>query len=129
MNPWPFREDLLQTLKDLTPAFLRFPGGCYVEGDWMANSFRWKDSVGRTESRPGHLNAVWGYWSTDGLGLFEYMQLAEELDAEPIWVINNGVAHGDSASGCCVWWGRERRGRNPAGMGRGRWLAVGCDGK
>ena len=39
---------------------------------------------------------VWGYWSTDGLGLFEYMQLAEELKTEPVWVINNGVAHADS---------------------------------
>ena len=42
---------------------------------------------------------VWGYWSTDGLGLFEYMQLAEELNTEPVWVINNGVAHADSESG------------------------------
>ncbi len=39
---------------------------------------------------------MWGYWSTDGLGLFEYMLLAEQLKTEPIWVINNGVAHADS---------------------------------
>lgn len=39
---------------------------------------------------------MWGYWSTDGLGLFEYMLLVEELQTEPVWVINNGVAHGDS---------------------------------
>ncbi len=47
---------------------------------------------------------MWGYWSTDGLGLFEYMLLAEELGTEPIWVINNGVAHGDSErkGGLCV---------------------------
>ncbi len=46
---------------------------------------------------------MWGYWSTDGLGLFEYMMLAEELGAEPVWVINNGVAHSDSESVCvCV---------------------------
>lgn len=47
------------------------------------------------------LGAVWGYWSTDGLGLFEYMLLAEELGAEPVWVINNGVAHGDSECSAC----------------------------
>ena len=51
----------------------------------------------RHHPAPAHPRAgVWGYWSTDGLGLFEYMLLAEELGAEPIWVVNNGVAHGDS---------------------------------
>ena len=47
---------------------------------------------------------VWGYWSTDGLGLFEYMLLVEELHTEPIWVVNNGVAHGDSEFVGCVGW-------------------------
>lgn len=54
-NPWPFRADLLQALKDLRPAFLRFPGGCYVEGDWMSNAFRWKKALGPNEKRPGHM--------------------------------------------------------------------------
>ena len=79
--------------------FLRFPGGCYIEGDRLANRFYWKASIGALEGRPGHLNGQWGYWSTDGLGLYEYMQLAEELDTEPVWVINNGVAHADSTRG------------------------------
>lgn len=61
----------------------------------MRNRFNWKHAIGRNEERPGHYN-LWGYWSTDGLGLFEYMLLAEELRAEPVWVLNNGVAHGDS---------------------------------
>jgi alpha-N-arabinofuranosidase len=96
LNPWPFREDLLGLLRDLRPAFIRLPGGCYVEGDWMRNAFRWKPSVGANEARPGHYNGVWGYWSTDGMGIFELMQLAQELSAEAVWVVNNGVAHGDS---------------------------------
>ena len=58
-------------------SFLRFPGGCYVEGDWLRNAVRWKESVGAVEARTGHLNGVWGYWSSDGLGVFEYMQLCE----------------------------------------------------
>lgn len=103
MNPWPFRADLLGALKALQPAFLRFPGGCYIEGDWMRNAYRWKDSLGRNEERSGHMNGVWGYWSTDGLGLFEYMLLVEELRTEPIWVVNNGVAHGDSIRAADVW--------------------------
>lgn len=40
---------------------MRFPGGCYVEGDWMRNAFRWKDSVGPNEERPGHMNGGWGH--------------------------------------------------------------------
>lgn len=102
-NPWPFRDDLLGALKALDPAFVRFPGGCYVEGDVMSNAFRWKNTLGKYEERPGHMNGVWGYWSTDGLGLFEYMLLVEELQAEAVWVINNGVAHGDSVPASQVW--------------------------
>eukprot|EP00887_Chlorella_sp_A99_P005257 scaffold1.g5257.t1 len=101
-NPWPFRQDLLEALKALKPAFMRFPGGCYIEGDWLRNAFYWKQAVGANEARPGHMNGVWGYWSTDGLGLFEYMLLVEELGTEPVWVINNGVAHGDSVRGADV---------------------------
>jgi hypothetical protein len=94
-TPYPFRADLLQRLKDLAPAFLRIPGGCFVEGDKLANAFRWKPTVGPAETRPGHWN-LWGYRATDGLGIFEYLLLAEELGARPIWVINAGVAHADS---------------------------------
>ena len=46
--------------------FLRFPGGCYVEGVVMANGFYWKPTVGPLEQRPGHWNGMWQYWSTDG---------------------------------------------------------------
>ncbi|KFM27338.1 Alpha-L-arabinofuranosidase 1 [Auxenochlorella protothecoides] len=103
VNPWPFRADLLGALKALKPAFMRFPGGCYIEGDHLVNRFNWKDSIGPLEERSGHMNGVWGYWSTDGLGLFEYMQLAEALDTEPVWVINNGVAHADSVPASDIW--------------------------
>jgi len=98
INPWPFRQDLLDSLKDLDPAFIRLPGGCYVEGDVLKHAFLWKNSLGPWEGRPGHYN-LWGYWSTDGLGIFEYFQLVEELKAEPVWVINNGVSHDESITG------------------------------
>ncbi len=46
---------------------MRFPGGCYVEGgDHLANRPKWKEALGPIEKRPGHANANWGYWSTDG---------------------------------------------------------------
>ncbi|KAK9747959.1 hypothetical protein RND81_02G026600 [Saponaria officinalis] len=91
-----FRKDLMKMLLNLKPRFLRFPGGCYVEGTTLANAFRWKETVGPWEERPGHLGDVWNYWSDDGLGYLEYLQLAEDLGAEPVWVINNGFSHTDS---------------------------------
>lgn len=42
----------------LAPRFLRFPGGCYVEGDWLRGAFRWKDTLGRNKERPGHHNSM-----------------------------------------------------------------------
>jgi len=50
-------------------------GGCYVEGDYLRNAFRWKDTVGPWEERPGHYGDVWNYWSDDGFGFFEGLQV------------------------------------------------------
>ena len=53
---------------NLICSFLRFPGGCYVEGgDWLKDRFQWKQSLGPAVDRPGHYNEIWGYWSTDGV--------------------------------------------------------------
>ncbi|XP_074284523.1 alpha-L-arabinofuranosidase 1-like [Silene latifolia] len=91
-----FRKDLAEMLVNLKPRFLRFPGGCYVEGNTLANAFRWKETVGPWQERPGHRGDVWNYWSDDGLGYLEYLQLAEDLGAEPVWVINNGFGLQDA---------------------------------
>ncbi|CDP14338.1 unnamed protein product [Coffea canephora] len=90
-----FRQDLFQMLADLRPRFIRFPGGSYVEGEWLRNSFQWKVTVGPWEERPGHFNDVWQYWTDDGLGLFEFLQLAEDLGSLPIWVFNTGISLND----------------------------------
>lgn len=90
-----FRSDLVQMLVDIKPRFIRFPGGCFVEGEWLRNAFRWKETVGPWEERPGHFGDVWKYWTDDGLGHFEFFQLAEDIGAAPIWVFNNGISHND----------------------------------
>ncbi|OMO72911.1 hypothetical protein CCACVL1_17527 [Corchorus capsularis] len=90
-----FRKDLVDMLTRIKPRFLRFPGGCFVEGEWLRNAFRWKESIGPWEERPGHFGDVWMYWTDDGLGYFEFLQLADDLDALPIWVFNNGISHND----------------------------------
>ncbi len=89
------RVDLANMLSNLAPAFVRFPGGCYIEGDYLTNAFRWKKSVGHNVARPGHWNAIWNYFSSDGLGYHEYLQMCEDLRAEPVFVINCGMAHNE----------------------------------
>jgi alpha-L-arabinofuranosidase len=87
-----FRADLLKLLADMKPAFVRFPGGCYVEGNKLAEAFRWKQTIGDIAARPGHWN-LWGYMSNDGLGYHEYLQLCEDIGAAPLYVINCGMSH------------------------------------
>uniref|UniRef100_A0A0E0MJ89 non-reducing end alpha-L-arabinofuranosidase n=1 Tax=Oryza punctata TaxID=4537 RepID=A0A0E0MJ89_ORYPU len=69
-----FRKELLYMLLELRPQFLRFPGGCFVEGDWLRNAFRWRETIGPWEQRPGHFGDVWNYWTDDGLGYYEFLQ-------------------------------------------------------
>lgn len=89
------RPDLAQLLSDLHPSFLRFPGGCYVEGSGsLDNAFQWKKTIGPIHLRSGHQNVNWGYRSSDGLGFDEYLQLCEDLNAAPMFVVNVGLGHG-----------------------------------
>ncbi len=87
-NGW--RNDLMQMLVQLNPKFLRFPGGCVVEGITFDNAIQWKETIGDIAERPGHVN-VWGYRSTDGIGFHEFLQMAEDLHAEPLFVVNVGM--------------------------------------
>ncbi|MGM0524483.1 MAG: alpha-L-arabinofuranosidase C-terminal domain-containing protein, partial [Bacillota bacterium] len=91
-NPnYRLRRDLVLALKDLNPAFLRFPGGCISEGSYIwDNVYEWKDSIGPVETRKENFN-VWGYMMTMGLGYMEYFQLAEDLNATPLPVMACGV--------------------------------------
>lgn len=50
-------------------------GGCFVEGKWLRNAFRWKNTIGPWQRRPGHFGDVWGYWTDDGFGFFEFLQV------------------------------------------------------
>ncbi len=90
-RPNGMRVDLAQMLADMKPGFLRFPGGCVVEGSTVNNRFRWKDSIGDISQRKGDFN-LWGYYSTYGLGFHEYLQLAEDLGAEAMYVCNVGIS-------------------------------------
>lgn len=100
-RPGGMRADLVQLLADLKPGFLRFPGGCIVEGRELATRYQWKKTVGDINQRQMIVNR-WNtefrhrptpdYYQTFGLGFFEYFQLAEDIGAEPLPILNCGMA-------------------------------------
>jgi len=85
------RRDLVEMLRGLRPGFIRFPGGCLVEGDSLENAYRWKDTIGPIEARRTNRN-LWGYHQSYGIGFYEYFVLAEALGAEPVPVVNAGMS-------------------------------------
>jgi alpha-N-arabinofuranosidase len=90
-QPNGFRKDLMQMLVDLNPKFLRFPGGNYVEGDTIETRFDWKKTIGPIEERHGH-QCPWGYRSTDGMGLLEFLEWCEDMKAEPVLAVYAGYS-------------------------------------
>lgn len=84
------RKDLAQTLADLQPKFVRFPGGCVAHGNGVDNIYDWKGSVGPLEARKP-LSNLWGYHQTRGLGYDEYFRFCEDIGAEPLPVLAAGV--------------------------------------
>lgn len=91
----------------LKPAFMRFPGGCIVEGISMENAFTFKRTVGPVEDRPGCWN-LWGYRRTDGMGYHEYLQFCEDIGAEAMYVCNCGMScqarNSQSADEATIQW-------------------------
>lgn len=87
------RLDLAQQLNAMRPAFLRFPGGCYVEGNDLANCFDWRNTIQPIQKRASTPKTFWGYTSSNGLGYHEYLQLCEDLGAEAMFVANCGMSH------------------------------------
>lgn len=85
------RMDLAKSLDALHPAFMRFPGGNWIEGDDIAHMYHWKDTIGDIDTRKPLWN-TWGYNTTQGLGYYEYLQLCEDLGCEAVFGINCGMA-------------------------------------
>lgn len=86
------RQDLMQLLADMKPAFLRFPGGNYLEGRTLETRFDWKKTLGDVSERPGHWNDSWQYWSSDGMGLLEFLNWCEDLNMEPVLAVYAGFS-------------------------------------
>ncbi|TKK64783.1 alpha-L-arabinofuranosidase [Ilyomonas limi] len=95
------RADMVQLLADMKPGFIRFPGGCIVEGRDLSQRYQWKKTIGPVEDRQLSINR-WNtefahrltpdYYQTFGLGFYEYFQLAEDIGASPLPILNAGMA-------------------------------------
>jgi alpha-L-arabinofuranosidase len=90
-RPNGLRKDIMQMLVDLNPKFLRFPGGNYVEGEKIQDRFPWQKTLGPIEDRPGH-SGCWGYRSSDGMGLLEFLLWCEDMNAEPVLGVYAGYS-------------------------------------
>jgi len=85
------RIDLMEKMAAMHPKFLRLPGGNYLEGDRLQDWYNWPKTIGPLVDRPGH-QAPWSYWSTDGLGLLEFLEWTEDLKIEPVLAVYAGYA-------------------------------------
>jgi alpha-N-arabinofuranosidase len=85
------RRDLMEKLAAMHPAFLRFPGGNYLEGDTLAQRYEWKKTIGPLVDRPTH-PSPWTYHSSDGLGLLEYLEWCEDLHMQPVLAVYAGYS-------------------------------------
>ncbi len=100
-RPGGLRADMVQMLADLHPGFLRFPGGCIVEGSDLSKRYQWKNTIGPIDDRRLLVNR-WNYefkhrptpdyYQSFGLGFFEFFQLCEDIGAQPLPIINCGMA-------------------------------------
>ncbi len=90
-RPNGFREDVAGFVEELNPAFIRWPGGCVVEGLTMENRVKWKNTIGDPVERAGEYN-LWGYHSTNGFGYHEFLQFCEDVNADGVFVCNAGLS-------------------------------------
>ena len=109
------RIDLMNRMAAMRPKFLRLPGGNYLEGMTVAERFDWKKTIGPLVDRPGH-QGPWFYWSSDGLGLLEFLEWCEDLKVEPVLAVYAGYSLG----GTHVATGKELEPYVQAGAGRSR---------
>lgn len=92
------RRDLVEAIAALKPSFIRFPGGCIVEGVTPGNEYRWKDTVGALPARRQQYS-MWGFRTPDGssysqsyqIGFYEYFCLCEDLNAKPLPTLFAGI--------------------------------------
>ncbi|HWC58254.1 MAG TPA: alpha-L-arabinofuranosidase, partial [Verrucomicrobiae bacterium] len=100
-RPGGLRADMVQALADMHPGFMRFPGGCIVEGSVLERRYQWKNTIGPVENRKLLINR-WNYeflhrptpdyYQSFGLGFFEFFQMCDDIGAQPLPILNCGMA-------------------------------------
>ncbi|KAJ3207225.1 hypothetical protein HDU82_003945 [Entophlyctis luteolus] len=90
------RLDVGNFLEAMKPKFLRFPGGNNLEGETTDNRWKWNETIGPIENRPGR-QGDWGYGNSDALGLMEYLQWCEDMKLEPVLAVWAGFSLGGTS--------------------------------
>ena len=85
------RKDIMKLLADMKPGFLRFPGGNYLQSKKIETRFDWKQTLGDISQRSTHDNNSWGYHSSDGMGIMEFLGWCEDLKMEPLLAVFDGL--------------------------------------
>jgi alpha-L-arabinofuranosidase len=93
-RPIGLRPDLAEKLNDLKLKYIQFPGGCTAESYKMDTCWNWKNSVGPLEQRSGSTRNRWNYKNDLYFGLDEYLQMCEDLGAEPVYTSSAGISEG-----------------------------------
>ncbi|KAI9806545.1 MAG: hypothetical protein M1833_003732 [Piccolia ochrophora] len=90
-RPNGLRKDLAEHIKEMNPAFLRWPGGNNLEGLSIASRFKWRQTLGDIRDRPGRVG-TWDYYNTDGLGLLEFLHWCEDMEIKPLLTVYAGYS-------------------------------------
>lgn len=90
-NSLGFREDVIETVQELNVPLIRYPGGNFVSG------YNWEDGIGPVEDRPNRLDLAWKTIETNEVGLHEFMNWAEQVQAEVSMAVNLGTRGVDAA--------------------------------
>ncbi len=79
-----YRPDVIASMKEWTPTFLRWPGGNF------ASAYHWYDGIGDRDKRPSYLDFAWNIWENNDVGIHEFMDLCEIMECEPVLTNNMG---------------------------------------
>ncbi|KAL4782896.1 glycoside hydrolase superfamily [Aspergillus varians] len=97
-RPNGLREDIARPVAELKPSFLRFPGGNNIEGLQVDSRWKWNETIGPVENRPGR-DTPWHYPNTEALGLDEYLWWCEDMGMAPLLTVWDGKSYGEIVSG------------------------------
>ena len=85
-----FRPDIFNTVKQLHPTCMRWPGGGYVA------QYDWRWGIGPQEQRRRWDHWMWMDYDQNCFGTDEFLRFCREVNSEPVLVVSVGFERPDS---------------------------------